>query len=70
MGQACWWRLIAEEIRTEGDQLAFEPAKQTMWDVALSYARLAEDLEKRLANPRYENLLVPTQARRLGERGC
>src|SRR5947208_3515825 len=25
MGQACWWRLIAEEIRAEADHFTFEP---------------------------------------------
>jgi len=30
MAQACWWRLVAEEIRTEADSFASAAAKETM----------------------------------------
>jgi hypothetical protein len=55
MEQVCWWRLMAEETRAESDQFASKAAKETMAQVAVSYDRLAEDLEKRLTNPRYRN---------------
>ena len=55
MEQVCWWRLMAEETRAEADQFASMAAKGTMAQVAESYDRLADDLEKRLANPRYRN---------------
>jgi hypothetical protein len=58
MDQVCWWRLMAEETRTQGDQFASADAKETMAQVAMSYDRLADDLERRLANPRYRNGLV------------
>ena len=58
MEQVCWWRLMAEEILAEADQFASETAKETMVLVARSYERLADDLEKRLANPRYRNGLI------------
>jgi hypothetical protein len=58
MDQVCWWRLMAEETRTQGDQFALADAKETMAQVAMSYDRLADDLERRLANPRYRNGLV------------
>ena len=50
MERACWWRLMAEEIRTEADGFASVGAKETMTNVALTYDRMADDLEKRLAN--------------------
>ena len=53
MEQVCWWRLRAEEIRAKADQFTSLSARETMSAVALSYDRMAEDLEKRLANPRY-----------------
>jgi hypothetical protein len=53
MERACWWRLMAEEIRAEADEFGSESAKETMALVALSYDRMAEDLEKRLTHPRY-----------------
>ena len=30
MAQACWWRLVAEEIRTEADNFGSEAARETM----------------------------------------
>jgi hypothetical protein len=55
MEQVCWWRLIAEELRAEAEEFASQSARETMALVAQSYDRLAEDLEKRLGNPRYRN---------------
>jgi hypothetical protein len=58
MEQVCWWRLTAEEIRAEAEMFSSKAARETMAQVALSYDRLAEDLEKRLANPRYRDGLI------------
>jgi hypothetical protein len=49
MAQACWWRLVAEEIRTEADNFGSESAKETMEIAARGWEQLAEDLEDRLA---------------------
>ena len=49
MAQACWWRLLAEEIRTEADNFASESAKETMEMAARRWEQLAEELEHRLA---------------------
>jgi hypothetical protein len=60
MEQVCWWRLTAEEIRSEADEFRSQSARETMSQIALSYDRMAEDLEKRLAERRYRNgLIVP-----------
>ena len=56
MERACWWRLMAEEIRTEADGFTSDAAKETMANVALTYDRMAEDLEKRLENRRYHGM--------------
>jgi hypothetical protein len=49
MAQACWWRLVAEEIRTEADNFSSEAAKETMEMAARGWEQLAEELEHRLA---------------------
>jgi len=49
MAQACWWRLMAEEVRAEADGFNSPAARQTMRIVAQTWDRLAEDLERRLA---------------------
>jgi hypothetical protein len=49
MAQACWWRLVAEEIRVEADNFGSEAAKETMEMAARGWEQLAEDLEHRLA---------------------
>lgn len=49
MAQACWWRLLAEEIRTEADNFASDSAKETMEMAARGWEQLAEELEHRLA---------------------
>ena len=48
MAEACWWRLVAEEIRTEADNFGSESAKETMEIAARGWERLAEELEQRL----------------------
>lgn len=60
MEQVCRWRLAAEEIRAEAEGLTSEAARETMAQVAMSYERMAADLEKRLADPRYRNGLFVT----------
>lgn len=55
MEQVCWWRLTAEEIRAEAEVFGSKAAKETMTQVAWSYDRLAEDLEKRLSDARYRD---------------
>lgn len=45
---------MAEEIRTEADGFASEGAKETMANVALTYDRMAENLERRLRNLPYQ----------------
>jgi hypothetical protein len=49
MAQACWWRLVAEEIRTEADNFGSETARETMETAARGWEQLAEELENRLA---------------------
>jgi hypothetical protein len=49
MAQACWWRLMAEEVRAEADGFNLPSARQTMRVVAQAWDRLAEDLERRIA---------------------
>jgi hypothetical protein len=48
MAQVCWWRLTAEEVRTEADGFSSLSAKEAMRDVARTWDRMAQDLEKRL----------------------
>jgi hypothetical protein len=55
MEQVCRWRLTAEEIRSEADGFGSRSARETMSQIALSYDRLAEDLEKRLRESRYHD---------------
>jgi hypothetical protein len=62
MEQVCWWRLRAEEVRAKADQFTSLSARETMSAIALSYDRVAEDLEKLLANPRYRDGLWITCA--------
>ena len=50
-----WSECLAGFRAIEADQFASEAAKETMAQVAMSYDRMADDLEKRLANPRYRN---------------
>jgi len=52
MAQACWWRLLAEEIRTEADNFGSDSAKDTMELAARGWEQLAEELEHRLTRNR------------------
>jgi hypothetical protein len=45
---------MAEEIRTEADWFSSEAAKDTMANVAQTYDRMADDLERRLGNLSYQ----------------
>jgi hypothetical protein len=49
MEQVCWWRLMAEEVRTEADGLGSDAATEAMGQVASSYDQMAESLERRLS---------------------
>jgi hypothetical protein len=60
METVCWWRLRAEEIRVEAEGYRSREARKTMTEVALSYDRMAENLEKRLSDPRYQTGLIVT----------
>jgi hypothetical protein len=53
--RACWWRLMAEEIRAEADGFSSDAAKETMANVAQTYDRMADDLERRLGNLSYQD---------------
>jgi len=48
VAEACWWRLMAEEVRTEADGLSTQSAKETMQTVAETWDLMAENLERRL----------------------
>jgi hypothetical protein len=48
MGTVCWWRLMAEEIRTEHDGFSCSSARETMSAVARCYENMAAHLEMRL----------------------
>jgi hypothetical protein len=49
MFEVCWWRLKAEEVRTTAQDFRSASAKQSMEDVARTWDRMANDLEKRLS---------------------
>jgi len=46
--RVCWWRLMAEEIRTEADAFSSMSARDTMLFAARTLDRMANDLESRL----------------------
>ena len=48
MSKICWWRLMAEEIRTEADGFSSASAKHTMLYAAQTLDRMAKDMERRL----------------------
>ena len=48
IAKACWWRLMAEEIRTEADGFSSASAKATMFFAAKTLDQMAKDLEQRL----------------------
>jgi len=48
MSKVCWWRLMAEEIRTEADGFDSASAKHPMLYAAQTLDRMARDMERRL----------------------
>jgi hypothetical protein len=48
MAKACWWRLMAEELRTEADGFSSASAKDTMLFAARTLEQMAKDVERRL----------------------
>jgi hypothetical protein len=48
MAKVCWWRMMAEEMRTEADDFASASAKETLLFAARTLDRMANDLERRL----------------------
>jgi len=48
MSKVCWWRLMAEEIRTEADGFSSASAKHTMLCAAQTLDRMAKDVERSL----------------------
>lgn len=49
MADVCWWRLMAEEVRTQAEDFSSASAKTTMLGVAATWDRMADDLERHLA---------------------
>ena len=50
MEQVSWWRLMAEEVRADADEMSCTSAREMMGSVAATYDRLAENLERRLGS--------------------
>jgi hypothetical protein len=48
MSKACWWRLMAEELRTEADAFSSASAKHTLHYAAQALDRMASNMERRL----------------------
>ena len=48
MSKVCWWRLMAEELRTEADSFSSASAKHTVLYAAQTLERMASDMERRL----------------------
>jgi len=48
MSRVCWWRLMAEEMRTEADGFSSASAKHTVLYAARTLDRMARDMERRL----------------------
>ena len=46
MSKVCWWRLMAEEIRTEADGFSSASAKHTLLYAAQTLDRMAGDMER------------------------
>ena len=46
MSKVCWWRLMAEEMRTEADGFSSASAKHTMLYAARTLDRMARDMER------------------------
>ena len=49
VADACWCRLMAEEIRTEAEGFGSRSAKETMRIAAESWDRVAESIERSLS---------------------
>jgi hypothetical protein len=49
MAQACWYRLMTEEVRAEASDFAPAAARETMEIAAQTWDQLAEHTERRLA---------------------
>jgi hypothetical protein len=45
MAEVCWWRLMAEEVRTQAEDFSSPSAKAAMLDVAATWDRMADNLE-------------------------
>jgi hypothetical protein len=50
MAEVCWWRLMAEEVRTQAEDFSSASAKTTMLDVAATWDRMADNLERHLTD--------------------
>jgi hypothetical protein len=48
MSKVCWWRLMAEEMRTEADNFSSASAKHTLLYAAQTLDRMARDMERSL----------------------
>ena len=46
MSKVCWWRLMAEELRTEADGFSSASAKHTMLYAAQTLDRMAREMER------------------------
>ena len=53
MEQVSWWRLMAEEVRTDADEMSCTSAREMMGSVAATYDQLADNLERRLGSGSY-----------------
>jgi hypothetical protein len=47
IGEVCWYRLRAEEVRTEADGFSSPSARATIYYVAETWDLLVENLERR-----------------------
>ena len=48
ISKVCWWRLMAEEMRTEADGFSSSSAKHTLLYAARTLDRMARNMEQRL----------------------
>src|ERR1700756_272749 len=45
LARISWWRLMAEEVHTDADEMSCASAKEMMGSVAATYDRLTENLD-------------------------
>jgi hypothetical protein len=45
LARISWWRLMAEEVRTDADEMSCASAKEMMGSVGATYDRLTENLD-------------------------